>query len=268
MSEIVPAGQTVNQSAAVANLARLCDVSPAEVVSVLTRMVMRDKEGVASGAEIVAFSMICAELRLNPLKREIFAIRQKSGTFAPVVGVDGWLTILNRNPDFNGLDIAFRDNEQTGKPQSCTVFIHHKKRDHPVVVTEYFDECRKNTEPWSQFPRRMLRHKAIAQACRVAFGFAGVVDSDEAETLQTIPATPAATAALSPTGRLNARLAAARQQPAERPPIVDAEVQPDPEPEPTPETNPADSLTAADLDDLTDPEPLLPKDTAKRRNRH
>lgn len=263
MSEIVPA-RTVGNSTAMANLARVCDVAPDEVYSVLTKMVMPN----ASGAEIIAFAMVCAELRLSPLRREVYAMKNRSGQFAAIVSIDGWLRLINENPQYDGMEIEFEDNPNTGKPYSCTVRMHHKKRSHPIVVTEFYDEVRRNTEPWTQHPRRMLRHRTIIQAARVAFGFAGVLDPDEVDGLETVPATPAATAALSPTGRLNARLAAARQQPAERPPIVDAEVQPDPEPEPTPETNPADSLTAADLDDLTDPEPLLPKDTAKRRNRH
>lgn len=263
MSEIVPA-RTVGNSTAMANLARVCDVAPDEVYSVLTKMVMPN----ASGAEIIAFAMVCAELRLSPLRREVYAMKNRSGQFAAIVSIDGWLRLINENPQYDGMEIEFEDNPNTGKPYSCTVRMHHKKRSHPIVVTEFYDEVRRNTEPWTQHPRRMLRHRTIIQAARVAFGFAGVLDPDEVDGLETVPATPAATAALSPTGRLNARLAAARQQPAERPPIVDAEVQPDPEPEPTPDTNPADSLTSADLDDLTDPEPLLSKEPAKRRNRH
>ena len=39
-------------------------------------------------------------------------------------------------------------------------------------------------EPWKQWPRRMLRHKATIQAGRYAFGISGIVDPDEAERIK------------------------------------------------------------------------------------
>jgi hypothetical protein len=41
--------------------------------------------------------------------------------------------------------------------------------------------CFRNTDPWKQWPRRMLRHKAAIQCARVAFGISGVMEPDEAE---------------------------------------------------------------------------------------
>jgi hypothetical protein len=45
-------------------------------------------------------------------------------------------------------------------------------------VTEFLAECKRGTEPWKNMPRRMLRHKALIQCARVAFGFA-LYDDDE-----------------------------------------------------------------------------------------
>src|SRR5205085_8745151 len=56
-------------------------------------------------------------------------------------------------------------------------------RDKPMVLTEYLEECQRDTEPWKKWPRRMLRHKALIQCARYAFGFAGIVDPDEAERM-------------------------------------------------------------------------------------
>jgi hypothetical protein len=44
-------------------------------------------------------------------------------------------------------------------------------------------ECARNTEPWIKWPARMLRHKALIQCARVAFGLAGIYDPDEAERI-------------------------------------------------------------------------------------
>jgi hypothetical protein len=69
-----------------------------------------------------------------------------------------------------------------GSECTCTLYI--KGRSHPVRVTEYKDECFRATEPWKTMPKRMLRHKALIQSARVAFGFSGIYDEDEAERIR------------------------------------------------------------------------------------
>ncbi|EOT6142437.1 TPA: recombinase RecT, partial [Escherichia coli] len=44
-------------------------------------------------------------------------------------------------------------------------------------------EGREITGPWQSHPKRMLRHKAMIQCARLAFGFAGIYDKDEAERI-------------------------------------------------------------------------------------
>jgi hypothetical protein len=66
---------------------------------------------------------------------------------------------------------------------SCTVTIYVKDRKHPVTITEFYAECHRNTQPWNQYPRRMLRHKTIMQCARIAFGLGGIYDEDEARDI-------------------------------------------------------------------------------------
>jgi hypothetical protein len=54
---------------------------------------------------------------------------------------------------------------------------------HPVATTEYLDECKRDTEPWKKWPRRMLRNKAYIQAARMAFGHSGIYDEDEGDRI-------------------------------------------------------------------------------------
>jgi hypothetical protein len=54
-----------------------------------------------------------------------------------------------------------------------------KGRGHPVEVTEYFSECKRNTDPWNNMPRRMLRNRTLCQGARMAFGFSGVFHEEE-----------------------------------------------------------------------------------------
>jgi hypothetical protein len=68
--------------------------------------------------------------------------------------------------------------------ESCTCIIFRKDRSHPIRVTEFMAECRRaNVGPWASHPRRMLRHKAMIQCARIAFGYGGIYDQDEAERI-------------------------------------------------------------------------------------
>jgi hypothetical protein len=83
---------------------------------------------------------------------------------------------MNEHPEMDGLEFV-QDAD------SCTCKIFRKDRSHPIVVTEYLSECKRNAQPWQTHPKRMLRHKAMIQCARLAFGFAGIFDPDEAERI-------------------------------------------------------------------------------------
>jgi phage recombination protein Bet len=143
----------------------------------------------ASNEEMMAFVLVANSYDLNPFTKEIYAFPNRSGGISPVVSVDGWMKLMNRQPQFDG--ISFRCEEADGKPVSVTATIYLKDRSRPVEVTEYFAECYRSTEPWKSHPRRMLRHKALIQAARVAFGFSGITDEDEAANVVNLNAEPA-----------------------------------------------------------------------------
>lgn len=142
----------------------------------------------ASDEELQAFCIVAHEYGLNPFLKEIHAFPNKAGGISAVVGVDGWCSLMNRRSDFDGIEFSFDDMD--GKPHSCTAKIHIKGRNHPVTVTEYMSECVRQTDPWRTCPRRMLRHKALIQCARVAFGFPGIHDEDDALAM-AVNVTPA-----------------------------------------------------------------------------
>lgn len=130
----------------------------------------------ATDEQLIALCIVADQYRLNPFTKEIYAFPdKKTGGIVPVVGVDGWLRIINEHPQMDGMDVH-------GDGESCTVTIFRKDRTHPTTATEYLDECRRDTAPWKSHPARMLRHKAIIQAARIAFGFS-LKDPDEAERI-------------------------------------------------------------------------------------
>lgn len=132
--------------------------------------------------EFAAFLMVAKEYELNPLLKEIFAFPKRGGGIQPIVSIDGWCNLINSHPKLDGLE--FDDHlDKDGKVTAITARIWRKDREKPIIVTEYMVECTRGTDTWKQYPRRMLRHKALIQCARYAFGFAGIVDPDEAERM-------------------------------------------------------------------------------------
>ena len=133
-------------------------------------------KGEVSDAQMTALLVVANQYGLNPWTREVYAFPDKNNGIVPVVGVDGWSRIINSHPQFDGIDF-----EQDA--ESCTCVIYRKDRKHPIKVTEWMSECKRGTGPWQSHPRRMLRHKAMIQCARLAFGYGGIYDQDEAERI-------------------------------------------------------------------------------------
>lgn len=133
-------------------------------------------KGPVTDAQMTALMVVANQYALNPWTREIYAFPDKNNGIVPVVGVDGWSRIINEHLAFDGMDFQQDD-------ESCTCVIYRKDRAHPIKVTEYLSECRRGTAPWQSHPKRMLRHKAMIQCARLAFGYSGIFDQDEAERI-------------------------------------------------------------------------------------
>jgi phage recombination protein Bet len=131
--------------------------------------------------QFAAFLVVANEYGLNPLTKEIYAFPTQGGGVQPIVSVDGWCNLINSHPQLDGIE--FDDHIEGQAVTAITARIWRKDRNKPIVVTEYLAECNRPTDPWKRYPRRMLRHKALIQCARYAFGFAGIVDPDEAERM-------------------------------------------------------------------------------------
>jgi phage recombination protein Bet len=150
---------------------------------------------VVTDAQMEALLIVAEQYRLNPFTKELFAFADK-GAIVPVVSVDGWSRIINENPAFNGLEFRYSDQIVTmtrGKPcpEWCEVVIYRRDRERPIVVREYLDEVYQSPRgrdggfdgPWQTHTKRFLRHKTLIQGARIAFGFAGIYDEDEAHRI-------------------------------------------------------------------------------------
>lgn len=182
------------KASALAVLATRLSVDPAKLLDTLKATCFKG----ATNEELLALVAVSNRYGLDPLTRQIYAFPSRGG-ITPVVSVDGWLHLLNAQPQLDGIEFHYTD-DANGDPYSVTAVIHRKDRSHATKVTEYLSECYRQTEPWKQFPRRMLRHKAIKEAVRVAFGISGVTDEDEARDIarNAIVAEPVAPVAAKP----------------------------------------------------------------------
>lgn len=161
-------------SSALQIMAERLNVPPLILKSTLMNTVFKK----ATDDEFVALVIVANEYKLNPLTKEIYAFPAKGGGIVPIVSIDGWIRIMNEHPAFDGIEFTDIPDEK-GNLMAIETIIYRKDRTRPIKVTEYLDECRQQTDPWKKMPARMLRHKALIQGARVAFGFSGIYSEDD-----------------------------------------------------------------------------------------
>ncbi len=173
-------------------------VDPKKMMTTLKATAFKQRDGsVPTNEQMMALLVVADQYGLNPWTKEVYAFPDKANGIIPVVGVDGWSRIINTNKDFNGLEFRYStetidtlEGQSHAAPEWCECVIYRKDRDHPIVVREYLDEVYrppmgkyKTKGPWQSHTRRFLRHKTMIQGARLAFGFVGIYDQDEAERI-------------------------------------------------------------------------------------
>lgn len=135
--------------------------------------------------QLAMFCVVAHRYKLNPLIREIFAFPAKGGGVVPIVSIDGWISLVQRQANYNGHRFVYEwvDGKAGGILTAATCIISRKDLQNPIEHTEFMAECVRGTDVWRQWPRRMLTHKAFIQCARYAFGFSGIYDEDEGERI-------------------------------------------------------------------------------------
>ena len=155
----------------------------------------------ATDAQLMQFLAVANHYGLNPFIKEIYAFAGKSGAVVPIVGVDGWINLMRRQPNYLRKEFRYSEEmveHEKGEHQpahkwvECAIYLKDAPED-PEVVREYFDEVYQAPRtgkgknggeysikgPWQTHTKRMQRHKVMIQAARYAFGFGGIYDEDE-----------------------------------------------------------------------------------------
>jgi hypothetical protein len=139
-----------------------------------------------SEADLERLLLTCEAMGLSPVGRDIYAVRQEGQGPEVVlaVGLDGWARVVNRHPEFDGMEFTESPERIDGVPAWIGFTIHRRDRRVALTVKEYLCECKRDSGAWQTHPRRMLRHRALVQCARLSFELPtslGVYDPDEAE---------------------------------------------------------------------------------------
>jgi hypothetical protein len=113
---------------------------------------------------------LIAEYRLNPRTDEIDLIQFEEGRWQVFITVNGWAKLINAHPAFCGIEFSEASELEEGVPIWMGCAIYRTDRVKPIEVKEYFSEMKTEHAAWQQMPRRMLRHRAMQQCARLAFG--------------------------------------------------------------------------------------------------
>ncbi len=173
----------------IARTAERFAVEPEKLLGTLKATCFR---GDVTNEQLMALLVVADQFNLNPFTKEIYAFPDKRNGIIPVVGVDGWSRIINEHPQFDGMEFHDGPINDKGLPEWIECVMYRKDRTHSTTAREYMSECYREPfikdgksidGPWQSHPRRFLRHKALIQCARIAFGFTGIYDPDEGERI-------------------------------------------------------------------------------------
>jgi hypothetical protein len=98
---------------------------------------------------------------LNPLLGQIDWELNLDGSYEVYIPIDGWITMIHREPSFKRLTFSQATETEEGIPIWMDCSIYRADLIQPITVREYYSELKTDHPIWNQMPRRMLRHKTL-----------------------------------------------------------------------------------------------------------
>jgi len=134
--------------------------------------------GNCTQTEFELLMYLAAKYDLDPLSKQIWAVKFQDSPAQIYVGRDGYLQIAHRSGQFDGMkswvEYDEKDNPVKGK---CTVF--RKDMSHPFETEVLFKEYSTGKNLWATKPSVMIIKVAESVCLRKAFSISGVYDPDE-----------------------------------------------------------------------------------------
>lgn len=149
----------------------MVDVTDVEYINAIRSTVCKDLN---DGEFKFAIEVIKAT-KLNPIKKEIWFIKDNQGRLQVMTGIYGFYEIANRNPLMDGLESGLI-NEKGDWVKTCTgkwigawARVHRKDRKIPFEADVLFSEFGKSFANWKVMPSYMIKKVAEAHALRKSF---------------------------------------------------------------------------------------------------
>ncbi len=198
---------------------------------------------------------LVAKYELDPFAREIYVTRDKQGRPMVILGLDGWIRVLDRTDHYDGFEQELVIDDE-GKMTEVTTTIYSKKRSHPAKYRAFASEyANLGGFMLGKIPGHMLRIFSLKHAARLFVPLGGVVTEEEAAWMA--PADNGSPPESSPEDlrrRLEEATAEAKPAPKSEPdPVPKEPRKPEPEEaeaiaEPEPPYNPPTPAEVADAD--------------------
>lgn len=190
---------TERRKGVVSSAAAVLGVNPAQLCGLLRNVwkVSNGQPPLTDQEMFTGISMI-ARFELDPIAREVYVTRTKQG-LATIVGIDGWVKILDRTDHYDGYEMEIHEDEK-GNIDYVDCTIHSTKRKYPskyrAIAKEYARLAGFMAE---KIPSHMLRIFALRHAARLFTPLGGnVMTEEEALYMQSFaPTTNAKTASLN-----------------------------------------------------------------------
>ena len=135
--------------------------------------------------EFVVFAHICTKVNLDPLAKQIYAIK-RAGKLCIQTGIDGFRLVAERTGKYSpGKDTEFLYNDN-GFLVGAKVYVKKMTPDgtwHDVSATAFLKEYSSGKGLWATLPHVMIEKCAEARALRRAFpaDLSGLYTEDEME---------------------------------------------------------------------------------------
>lgn len=130
---------------------------------------LNQKPNTPIAAQLNALRLI-GKHELDPFADEIAIHQYEDAHWQAFITIDGWSKLINSHPAFSGISFTESTELVGGIPSWMGCAIYRNDRVVPIEVKEYLCEIQTEHNIWKEMPRRMLRHRVIAQCARLAFG--------------------------------------------------------------------------------------------------
>lgn len=159
----------------------------ADKVCGLLRNVWTTSKGQAplTDAEMFKGLSLIARYELDPIARDVYVTRSKDGRLLTIIGIDGWIKVLDRTEHYDGFEWD-DECDDNGKVVAVNVKIYSTKRTRPTTYRGLMSEYQRvGGVVAKDMPVHMLRLFSLRHAARLFTPIGGdVLTEEEARYVQ------------------------------------------------------------------------------------